>query len=310
MADAAIITSLAPWFGGKRTMAPVIAEALGPHSAYWEPFCGSMAPLLAKPPAPMETVNDLHGDLVNLARCVRDPRLGPALYRRLRRTLASKILMDDAAARWKQAGHAPAPEAPDLDRAYDYFLSSWLGRNGVSGTGSFNQGFSRRFTKSGGHSATRWCAAVDSIPAWRERLRRVTILSECGIGLCERIEDAPGVSVYCDPPYLVKGAKYVHDFKTSDPLTADPLVKQFGDHGRLALALSRFRLTRVVVSYYEDAGLTALYPGWHRRCVKATKALVNQGMRDAKGATDAPEVLLSNLPMSSQRTESTASLFA
>ena len=37
------IKALAPWFGGKRTLAPRIVAELGPHRAYWEPFCGSLA---------------------------------------------------------------------------------------------------------------------------------------------------------------------------------------------------------------------------------------------------------------------------
>ena len=61
------IGAIAPWFGSKRSMAPIIVSELGPHSAYWEPFCGSMAVLMAKPPCIMETVNDLHADLINLA---------------------------------------------------------------------------------------------------------------------------------------------------------------------------------------------------------------------------------------------------
>ena len=36
------IKAIAPWFGGKRTMAPDIVEQLGPHTQYFEPFCGSM----------------------------------------------------------------------------------------------------------------------------------------------------------------------------------------------------------------------------------------------------------------------------
>lgn len=40
------IGAVAPWFGGKRTLAPRIVEALGPHKAYVEPFCGSCAVLL------------------------------------------------------------------------------------------------------------------------------------------------------------------------------------------------------------------------------------------------------------------------
>jgi DNA adenine methylase len=37
------IKAIAPWFGGKRTLAPRITAELGAHRAYWEPFCGSMA---------------------------------------------------------------------------------------------------------------------------------------------------------------------------------------------------------------------------------------------------------------------------
>lgn len=56
------IKALSPWFGSKRNLAPRIVEAVGKHSAYWEPFAGSIAVLLAKPVVTMETVNDLHGD--------------------------------------------------------------------------------------------------------------------------------------------------------------------------------------------------------------------------------------------------------
>jgi len=61
------IKAIAPWFGGKRNLAPRIVELLGKHRVYWEPFCGSMAVLMAKLPCVMETVNDLHADLINLA---------------------------------------------------------------------------------------------------------------------------------------------------------------------------------------------------------------------------------------------------
>jgi hypothetical protein len=68
------IKSIAPWFGGKRTMADEIVTQLGPHASYWEPFCGSMAVLLAKPESQHEHVNDLHGDLINLFGSYRGKR--------------------------------------------------------------------------------------------------------------------------------------------------------------------------------------------------------------------------------------------
>lgn len=64
----------------------------------------------------------------------------------------------------------------------------------------------------------------------------------------------------------------------------------------MAELLGRFKRTRVVVSYYEHPVLEALYAGWTCVAVKATKAMVNQGMRDQTGAVAAPEILLINGP--------------
>lgn len=282
------VTAIAPWFGSKRTLAPRIVEELGEHRAYWEPFCGSMAVLLGKPESSFETVNDLHGDLVNLARVIKHSELGPKLYRQMRRWMMSEALFNDAAEQYRARQNVPAPEEPDLERAANYFICAWFGRNGVAGTQSYNQGFCRRFTKNGGHAATRWRSACNSIPAWRRRMRNVTILSADGIGLIERIEDAAGVVIYADPPYLVKGAKYVHDF-------ADGFMSAANDHERLATALGRFKKTRVVVSYYEHPALASLYRGWTKREVYTTKAMVSSGQRDVRGqAAVAPEVLLIN----------------
>lgn len=274
------VTALAPWFGSKRTLAPTIIEAIGPHRVYWEPFCGSMSVLLAKPPCVMETVNDLHGHLVNLARIIQHPTMGPALYRRLRRVLFTEAQFDSE--RERVTTTEPGDEL-DPDSAFAYFLTSWCGRNGVAGTSSYNSGFCVRYTANGCHAATRWRSAVGSIPAWKRRLANVTILRRDAFALIERIEDAEGTAIYVDPPYIVKGAKYRHDLGQAD-------------HERLAIALRRFKLARVVVSYYEHPELARLYAGWSKRDHATTKALVNQGMREKRGATKAPEVLIVNEP--------------
>lgn len=275
------ITALVPWFGAKRTMSKAIVEEIGPHSNYWEPFCGSMAVLLAKPMSRTEVVNDLHCDLVNLARCIQDANVGPALYRRLRRVLSSQDLFADALA---VVRNGPPADGLDIDRAFSYFVASWQGMNGVAGTSTFNTNFARRFSSLGGDAGVRWHGAVRSIPAWRKRIERVQVLNSDGIELCEKIEDREGTVIYCDPPYLVKGAKYFHDFSGND-------------HFRLAKALGRFNKTRVVVSYYEHPSLQDLYPGWSKRFVDVAKSLVNQGKRDQTGGTKAPEVLMVNGPL-------------
>lgn len=97
------VKALAPWFGGKRTMAPTIVQELGKHTQYFEPFCGSMAVLFAKDPVQKETVNDLHQDLINLARVLADPKLAKDLYDRLSRGLFSEDLLETARSRLQEA---------------------------------------------------------------------------------------------------------------------------------------------------------------------------------------------------------------
>ena len=63
-----------PWFGGKRRAAAAIWAALGDPAGYVEPFAGSAAVLLARPPFEgrrVETLNDADGWLVNVWRSIR-----------------------------------------------------------------------------------------------------------------------------------------------------------------------------------------------------------------------------------------------
>ena len=66
------------WFGGKRKVAPQVWEALGDVDNYVEPFAGSLAVLLGRPPSSREkmteTVNDADGFLANFWRALaHDP---------------------------------------------------------------------------------------------------------------------------------------------------------------------------------------------------------------------------------------------
>ena len=286
------IKAIVPWMGTKRGMAPLIAAQLGPHRAYWEPFAGSMAVLLAKPVVSQETANDLHGDLILLALVLQHDRWGPWLYRQLRRTLPSEEMHHVSRAQvqdppvWSPLRIDPFRlEEKDARRAFWFFINSWLGRNGVIGTKENNNHFCVRFTTNGGIQGTRFASAVDSIPAWRRRLREVTILRRDGFELLERIEDQPGTAIYCDPPYLEKGATYIHDFTAAD-------------HDRLAACLARFERARVVLSYYDHPRLAELYPAgrWERIDCSRAKSLSVQGQRGSKSER-APEVLLVNGPV-------------
>lgn len=276
------IKALSPWAGAKRNLAGEIVRLLGPHRIFWDIFCGSLAVTFSKPPCVMETAVDLHGDLCNLAWVLQNEDMAVQLYERLARTLMSEVLFSEAAQRYHERGYELAADSPDLERAYDWFLCSWLGRNGVAGTSSYNQGFCVRYTANGGHAAKRWRSAIESIPAWHWRLMNLTILRRDAFVILPRIPDEPGTAIYVDPPYLVKGFKYIHDFL--------PI-----DHIRLAGALNRFKRARVVLSYYDHPALNDLYPGWRQEKITVSKSIAHQGAR-GKNDTKAVEVLLVNNP--------------
>ena len=308
--DAPKIKALAPWFGSKRTLAPKIVQELGPHSSYWEPFCGSMAILLSKPRARAENVNDLHGDLINLARVVQDGTLGPRFYRRARRILFHEEFLRDA--RDEMLALRDWDGELSVARALTFLVFSWMGRNGSAGLPVTERGGNVcvRWSSSGGEPGTRWLSVVESIPAWRRRLRGVTILKRDGFEVVAKIRDEPKVVIYVDPPYLAKSDAYRHDFKTCEP--GSLLAGAQDDHARLAEALSRFERARVVVSYYEHPRLAELYPSssWTKRDVPTRKYLANAtGARRTNTEHVAPEVLLINGPSYAKADRPDAPLF-
>jgi DNA adenine methylase len=256
-------------------------QLLGEHRVYWEPFCGSCAALLAKEPCVMETVNDLHGDLINLARVIQDKEMGFRLYDKLRRTLYAEDLFKEAKERW--ISQTEISNEPDIDRAYDYFIASWMGMNGVSGTARYNCQFAIRWCSGGGQGGKRWISVLESMPAWHRRLQNVVIIRRDAFEVLDNIKDEKGTAIYCDPPYFDKSNKYIYDFSE-------------GDHKRLSQSLQRFKQSKVIVSYYDDTRLESFYPGFE-------KTFINKSCQSLRNATRGPkkrprkvqvEVLLTN----------------
>lgn len=60
-----------PWLGGKRRLADVIIPQFPSHQCYVEVFAGGAALYFMRPPAEVEVINDVNGELVNLYRVVQ-----------------------------------------------------------------------------------------------------------------------------------------------------------------------------------------------------------------------------------------------
>jgi DNA adenine methylase len=306
------IRGIAPWFGGKRTLAPRIVEQLGEHERYFEPYCGSVAVLLCKPPSRYETLNDLHCDLINLALVIQSPNWGAKLYERLSRALVCDALLAEAEGRLAEPFTRPAIPGGSwagmetehtCERAYWYFVACWMARNGVAGTAETNYQLAVRWTGGGGSPTVRWRSATESIPAWHQRLQNTVILNRRAEDIIPKFEDAVATAIYIDPPYphetrgarsagtTAHSSRYLHDFGAA----TDGL---FGsdDHAQLAEMLRAFDRARIVVSTYDCPRMRELYDGWTVIECPTHKHLAAQNTRGSRSRTVAPEILLLNGP--------------
>ena len=62
------------WYGGKYSHLEWLLPLLPPANHYCEPFAGSAAVLLNREPSPVETYNDIDGEVVNFFQVLRDQK--------------------------------------------------------------------------------------------------------------------------------------------------------------------------------------------------------------------------------------------
>jgi len=259
------------YFGGKLTLAPRIAALFPPHAHYVEPFAGSLAVLLAKPPSRMETVNDLDSDLMTFWRVLRDDP--PGLERACALTPHSRVEY--------QASYDRPADLPDLERARRVWVCLTQGR-----VGQLKRTGWRHYLDPAGSSIGMpgyLAGYVARIAPACERLARVSLECRPALELVEAFAPYGDVLMYVDPPYLGstrRSGGYAHDMYAE------------AEHRELAGALSTVRGT-VVLSGYPSPLYDGLYAGWHR---------VDIATSTGQGGTweSRTEVLWSNRPLATQ----------
>lgn len=266
------------YFGGKTLIADRIAALLPPHEHYVEPFAGSLAVLLAKRPARMETVNDLDGDIMTFWRVLRDQ--------------PDDLIRVCALTPHSRAEHQAAFDldgaADDLERARRVWVLLSQGRHGRLDL----TGWRYIAKPSVGIGMPAFLDAyTERVPPVARRIARVSLECRDAIEVIRDYGQHAEVLLYCDPPYLgsARGAGYRHEMLSSD------------EHQDLAFHLNACKAA-VVLSGYRSPLYGDLYARWHR---KDLKAWTGNGIRN--GATrsdgDRTEVLWSNRPFPHQQDE-------
>ena len=256
------------YYGGKTSLAPVIADLLPAHRHYVEPFAGSLAVLLAKAPAPFETVNDLDGDLMAFWRTLRD-----------RPDDLVRVCALTPHARAEHDASYDRTGVDDLERARRVWICLTQGRGGSlrsTGWRHFQNPGARGFTAMPDYLASY----VERMRSSAGRLANVSLECRPALDVIRSYGKHAEVCIYADPPYLGttrSSRKYQLEMDGED------------EHRELAEALQACRAS-VVLSGYRSQLYDDLYAGWHVHEMAAFTGQANANGRRV-------EVLWSNRPL-------------
>jgi DNA adenine methylase len=182
---AAKASPMLPWIGGKRRLASQIIPVFPEHECYVEVFAGAAAIFFEKPPAGVEVLNDIHGELVRLYRVVQHHL--EEFVRQFKWALTSREMY-----RWT-AG-TPPETLTDIQRAARFYYLQKLGFGGkVDG-----RTFGTATTAKGRLNLLRM---EEDLSAVHLRLHQVTV-EHLDWAECVRRYDRQHTLFYLDPPYF------------------------------------------------------------------------------------------------------------
>ena len=234
------------WYGGKFSHLEWLLPLLPSCHHYCEPFAGSAAVLLNRRPSPVETYNDIDGEVVNFFKVLRDD--GDNLMREIALTPFSRE-------EFYLAVTTNGEELTTLERARRFFIRARQARTGLAQTATLGRWANCKNTSRAGMSGvvSRWLGSVEGLSDIAERLLRVQIENRPALDII-RLYDSPDTLFYCDPPYLhiTRGDKNAYGFEMDEQ-----------EHRELAAVLHEIK-GKAAISGYRCDLMDELYAGWRR----------------------------------------------
>ena len=234
------------WYGGKYSHLNWLLPLLPEAHHYCEPFGGSAAVLLNRMPSPVETYNDVDGEVVNFFRVLREQK--DALVECIGLTPFSREEFSKAIL----GANEPLTE---LERARRFFVRARQTRTGLAQMASIGRWANCKNTSRAGMAGviSRWLGSVESLPEIAMRLLRVQIENRPALDVI-KLYDSPGTLFYCDPPYPheARGDDKAYGFEMAD--------NEHVELGRLLHSVEG----KVVLSGYSCGLMDGLYSDWRR----------------------------------------------
>ncbi|MBX3364916.1 MAG: DNA adenine methylase [Phycisphaeraceae bacterium] len=226
---------------------------------YCEPFAGSAAVLLNREPSPIETYNDLYGEVCNFFRVLRNER----------DKLTEAIALTPFSREEFSVACDLDPDQSAFERARRFYVRARQVRTGLAQTASVGRWANCKDTSRGGMSGvvSRWLGGVEALPEIGGRLLRVQIENRPAVDVI-RLYDSEDTLFYCDPPY-------VHDTRGDSKAYVHEMTDE--QHRELADCLNAAK-GMVAFSNYDCDLLNTLYPAkrWRKivgpeRTIHSTK---------------------------------------
>jgi len=234
------------WYGGKYSHQKWLLPLLLKCHHYCEPFAGSAAILLNREPSPVETYNDIDGEVVNFFQVLRNQTS------RLKKAIA---LTPFSREEFYRALNGEGETLSDLERARRFYVRARQARTGLAQTASLGRWANCKRTSRSGMSGvvSRWLGGVDMLDEIAKRLLRVQIENRPALEVIQ-LYDAKDTFFYCDPPYPheSRGDAKAYLYEMSED-----------DHAELAELLHRIK-GEAAVSGYRCALMDRLYKDWKR----------------------------------------------
>jgi DNA adenine methylase len=233
------------WYGGKYSHLDWLLPLLPEATHYCEPFGGSAAVLINRNPSPVETYNDIHSDVVNFFRVLREQK--DALVEAIGLTPFSREEFEIAIS--SEEGIS------DLERARRFYILARQVRTGLAQKASSGRWAHCLLTSRAGMAGavSRWLGAVEDLPLIAQRLLRVQIENAPALEVIKRY-DSEETLFYCDPPYP-------HGSRGDSNAYANEMTDE--QHRALANVLRNVK-GKVALSSYNSPLMDELYGDWQR----------------------------------------------
>lgn len=235
------------WYGGKYSHLDWLLPLLPACNHYCEPFAGSGAVLLNREPSPVETYNDIDGEVVNFFKVLREQK--------------DKLIEKISFTPFSREEFANAcnldPDLAALERARRFYIRARQVRTGLAQKASIGRWANCKNTSRSGMSGvvSRWLGGIEQLEFIAERLIRVQIENRPALEAI-KLYDGKDTLFYCDPPYL---------HETRGDISSYGYEMDNSMHRALADVLNK-TVGMVALSNYDCKLMEELYPSpkWHK----------------------------------------------